>query len=139
MKRLGLIGVSAMLLPLGSGCGGDDALVTPGISAEIRDASTGTPAWYEATLTVRDGDYVETVEGSRKGSEDFRDSGGVVLLWAAEMRPGTYDVTVTHPGYQTWHQEGVRVTTEGSNPFDNSPMTKTVHLVVELEPIDAGS
>lgn len=136
MNKKHLATLLVILLPLLAACGGDQ-LARPGLEVEIRDARTGAPAAYGATMIVRDGSYAETVRGQEFISAEHKDR--MEFLWAAENRPGTYDVTITHPEYQTWHREGIRVEESGdNNPFDSSPLPETVNLVAELQPLDGG-
>lgn len=134
MNKMRLPILLMILLPLLAGCA-EDSLAVPGLVIEIRDASTGAPAAYDATVVVRDGSYADTIRGSDHIIPEHRTQ--VASVWAAENRIGTYDVTILHPEYQTWHQEGIRVAKSGSNsPFDNSPLPKQVHVSAELQPLD---
>jgi hypothetical protein len=55
---------------------------------------------------------------------------------AAFNRPGTYDVTITHPEYQTWRREGVRVRNSGeSSPFHPGQRPETVRILAQLQPL----
>jgi hypothetical protein len=74
------------------------------IIVQIRDAVTGTPLAAGARGAIRDGEYVDSL---RPPSPDA--SGRALALSAGEGRPGTYTVTVVHPGYQTWQQSSVVV------------------------------
>jgi hypothetical protein len=123
-----------MLLAFIAACGGD-AESRPGIVVEIRDAQTGAPAWYDAVVITTDGAYADTVQASLLGfPPSARDS--VVGLWTARDRPGTYDVRITHPGYEPWEREGIRVRRAGGrNPFDGSDVPETVFVVAELQPL----
>lgn len=123
-----------VLLPLLGGCG-MDTLATPALSLEIRDARTGAPAAYGATVIARDGAYADTVQPSKYWSPETGHL--AVLIGVAENRPGTYDVTITHPEYQTWSREGIRVPrSRDRSPFDGSPLPKQVYILVELQPRD---
>lgn len=123
-----------ILLPLLAGCA-EDSIVIPGLRIEIRDARTGAPAAYDATVIVRDGSYVDTLRVAERWPPEQKTQ--VAVVWAAENRTGTYDVTITHPEYQTWHREGIRVARSGtSSPFDNSPLPKQVYVLAELQPLD---
>lgn len=73
-----------------------------GIVVEVRDAVTGAPAATSARLTVRDGEYVETVETPWPATD-------ALILQAAAERRGTYDVTVQKSGYLDWTRADVRV------------------------------
>lgn len=120
------------LLPLLAGCG-EDNMATPALRIEIRDARTGTPV-YDVRVAVRDGAYVDTKLVTNVGGNAVR---SIALM--AENRPGTYDVTITHPAYQTWQRANIRVTTSGfPNPASGSPVPDQVHILAELEPRDGG-
>lgn len=127
--------VSALLalMPLLAACGGDTSS-TFGIMVKIRDARTGTPAWYDATMVTSDGSYADTIRGPLGTPPSHRDS--VMWFGAARDRPGTYTVTITHPEYQTWRREGVRVRRgDGSNPFNGNDVPETVILMADLQPL----
>lgn len=132
MKKTAAFALLA-LMPLLAACGGDTS-GTFGILVQIRDARTGAQAWYDATLVTSDGAYADTIRGSLGFPPLYRDS--VTWLGAARDRPGTYTVTITHPAYQTWRREGIRVRRgAGKNPFDGSDVPETVTFVAELEPL----
>ncbi|CAN5816867.1 hypothetical protein BH23GEM3_BH23GEM3_23000 [soil metagenome] len=137
MNRNYLLVLSLILLSLLTGCA-RDTLVMPALSIEIRDARTGGPAVWEANVVVRDGDYSETIrvwERDRVKPDPINQP--VVLM--AENRPGTYDVTITHPGYRTWHRAGIRVRESGlRNPIGGTALPDQVHILAELERLDEG-
>ena len=55
---------------------------------------------------AREGTYADTLHG-------FADSTGhVASLYGVGERPGTYTVTLEKPGYKTWTQTGVRITSD---------------------------
>jgi hypothetical protein len=131
MKKTAVSALLAMM-PLLAACGGDTES-TFGIMVQIRDAQTGAQAWYDATLVTSDGAYADTIRGSLGFPPSYKDS--VTWLGAARDRPGTYTVTITHPAYQPWRREGVRVRRGGgANPFDGSDVPETVTLIAELQP-----
>jgi hypothetical protein len=76
-----------------------------GIVVDVHDAVTGEPAAFGSRLTVRDRDYVETVDGPPLPEYAF--------LRAAGERPGRYEVTVQKPGYQDWTRGLVWVRHDG--------------------------
>lgn len=137
-KRNDVLTKTKLLLPvllvsLLVGCG-EETMAVPALVVEVRDAATGAPAWYEATVVARDGMYADTIGGPLGIPPE--EAARAMVLGLAENRPGTYELTVTHPRYETWRRTGIRVGTRGTpNPFDGSPMPNQVHLVVELEPL----
>lgn len=131
MGKKYLFALAAALLPLLAGCA-EDSVAVPAIWLEIRDARTGAPAAYDATVIVQDGNWADTVRVAERYPPQER--GRVVTVLAADNRIGTYDVTITHPEYQTWRREGIRVVKSGDgNPFDGTPLPKQVHIVAELQ------
>jgi hypothetical protein len=87
-----------------------------GLAVTVRDQSTALPKAEDATLTLRDGAHVEVVTDSWDGT---------TLVGAGE-RPGTYDVTVEHPGYETWIRAGVEITEDECHVI---PVTITADLI----------
>ena len=67
------------------------------IIVEVFDAMNGESITEGSTMTLRDGDSVET-------------STGVIALLGAYEREGTYYVSVAHPGYHILHRADIRVT-----------------------------
>lgn len=68
-----------------------------GINVSVIDAATGA-AVPNATGTVRDGAYTESLQSFQPGS-----------LFGAFEREGIYDVTVSAPGYAAWQTEDIVV------------------------------
>ena len=86
-------------------------------------AASGPP--ITDTLTkgaVRDGDYIDSLKPIQ-GTV-----GGVISLGAAVNRPGTYDVTVEHPGYAPFEKDSVVV--QG----DSCGIKQSVTVVASLTP-----
>jgi hypothetical protein len=71
---------------------------------------------------VRDGDYVDSLRPVQGAV------GGIVSLGAALNRPGTYDVTVEHPGYLPFEKDSVVVA------GDSCGIKRPVNLVAALVP-----
>ena len=71
---------------------------------------------------VRDGDYVDSLRPIQGAV------GGIVSLGAAVNRPGTYDVTVEHPGYLPFEKDSVVV--QG----DSCGIKQSVTVVASLQP-----
>jgi hypothetical protein len=81
------------------------ASIEPAVVVEIRDARTGAPLASGASGVVAEGTYADSLR-------PYEGAGGTTPSLfsrrAADERPGTYAVTVAHPGYQTWTATGVR-------------------------------
>ena len=95
-----------------------------GLSVEIRDAVSGAPGACGASGTLEEGAYVEALTDAGQ-CRRIPDS---PYLWGAFGRAGTYRVTVTKPGYQTWVQEPVIVAFDGCHVIP-------VVLQANLEPL----
>ena len=98
-----------------------DILIS-GLAVEVRDAGTGLPAAYNATGTIIDGSYKETLEGGMTTTPET-----ALLLVGAWERAGIYDVTVEKPWYRTWSMAHVAVLADECH-------VQTVHLQANLEP-----
>lgn len=86
-------------------------------------AASGPP--ISDTLTkgaVRDGDYIDSLKPIQ-GTV-----GGIISLGAAVNRPGTYDVTVEHPGYLPFEKDSVVV--QG----DSCGIKQSVTVVASMRP-----
>ena len=88
------------------------------VSVQVVDAASGTALAEGSTMTLRDGDYVETT------SESFD---GRTLVGAGE-RAGTYIITVAREGYHSWVLTDVEVTEDECH-------VDPVSLLAELEAI----
>lgn len=73
------------------------------LSVQVHDARTGEPAAIGARGNIRDGTYTDTLTVLGPAT--------MVALDTYE-RAGTYDVTITRPGYRTWTANDVRVTAD---------------------------
>lgn len=82
-----------------------------GINLTVVDGA-GQPV-ANAVAQAREGDYVETLEGTGPG-----------VLFGVFERQGNYDVTVTAPGFKTW-QENVEVDADECHVI---PERRTVQL-----------
>ena len=89
-----------------------------GIEMAVVNANSGVPSASGATMTLREGAYLE----STVGIEDNW------LLLGAPERAGTYIVTVARSGYHSWVQTDVRVTADECH-------VQTVSLRAQLEQI----
>ena len=94
-----------------------------GVSVEVRDAVSGAPGACGASGTLEEGAYVEALTDGGQ----CRRNPDSPYLWGAFARAGTYRVTVSKPGYQTWVQEQVVVTSDGCH-------LQPVFLQANLEP-----
>jgi len=106
-----------------SGCGTTGPIACTeifvyGLSVTVVEEGTGTPLADGATLTLRDGDYVEST------TESFD---GRTMMGAGE-RAGTYVVTVSREGFHTWAATDVVVTADECHVIP-------VALTAELTPI----
>jgi len=70
-----------------------------GVNVEVVDALSGEGIAEGATLTIRDGPYIELVTETLDG----------IVLSGAGERPGHYELGVTRSGYQPWSLTGVIV------------------------------
>lgn len=122
--RCVVVGLAAAVL--GAGCNITEpyactASVEPGIVVEIVDAQTGDPIAASARGLVRDGLFEDSLAPYRFNGEMV-----MVARRAADEREGTYSVFVSHPDYDLWAREGVRVRDGGCH-------VETVTLRAELE------
>ncbi|MEW5929825.1 MAG: hypothetical protein AB1941_20410 [Gemmatimonadota bacterium] len=123
--RTGLVRLAAVaFLPLLAACPQnplDDTACTmearSAVSVEMRDARTGAALTGPATLTVRDGAFVETVEIPAEFS----------TMGVAHERAGVYVVTVRKAGYRDWTRADVAVKRGECH-------VRTAVLRAELEP-----
>lgn len=118
------------LLPLLAGCA-QDTLAAAALRIEIQDAHTGASV-FDVTVVAQDGEYADTaLISSGRVPAPVR---SIALL--AENRSGTYDVTITHPQYRTWHRSGIRVTESGvRSPVSGSGLPDQVYILAKLEPV----
>ena len=75
-----------------------------GLTVKVRDSITDVPAGRQATVVAQDGSYHETLQFL--GAISSTDS---LTFFGAAERAGTYQITVTKSGYQTWTRAGVNV------------------------------
>ena len=73
-----------------------------GISVDVVDSGSGAPLADSATMTLRDGDYVESTTLS---------SDGLTMAGAGE-RAGNYTVIVARPSYHNWVRTEIVVTAD---------------------------
>jgi hypothetical protein len=89
----------------------------PMIVVQVTDASTGQPAAEGAGGSITDGAFTSPLV--RYGTDR--------LAPQATGRPGTYDVVVTRPGFQSWTRSAVHVPAAECG-------TETVYLEAFLVP-----
>jgi len=82
---------------------------------------TGASAATGARVVVRDGAFADSSTSPAPPSGIDVDA-----LGAALERPGSYEVTVSKPGYRDWVRSGVRVTKGECN-------VRTANLVARLQ------
>lgn len=112
------------------GCSGSSVSTSPVCTTELRpavmvyvkDSLTTAGVASGASLVVRDGSFKDSV-AVPNSRPDLNDS----VLGAAVERAGTYQVTVSKPGYATWVQSNVQVTR-------NVCHVNTVKLTALLQP-----
>ena len=90
-------------LVLCSACSGRDLVIcttnfAPAVVVEIHDSTTGVPLAQGARGAVQEGTFIDSLRPRTSTS-----------LQAAGERPGTYTVTVVHPGYVPWLRTDVQV------------------------------
>ncbi len=85
------------------------------LSVQVRDARTGEPAAVGARGSIREGAYTDSLTVV---------SPSAMTAVNTFERPGTYDVTVTKPGYRTWTAEDVRVTADACHVRSRSILAK---------------
>jgi hypothetical protein len=111
----------ALSIALGSGCYDGGTVcnaegVRSNFSVEIRDSLSGAGLAHSALTLVTDGELSDTLLA------------GSAELQSGEVdRPGTYEVTITTAGYQTWQLAGVEVEEVGCH-------LETTHLQALLQP-----
>ena len=94
----------------------------PGLVVYVKDSLTRAGVASGASLVVREGSYKDSVAATNSGPDQDNSP-----LSAAGERSGTYQVTVLKPGYATWLQSNVRVTS-------NECHVNTVNLTALLQP-----
>lgn len=96
--------------------------LVPAVQVEVRSATSGAALATGSTGIVRDGAYVDSLRPSGWHGDTL------VSIGAAPNRPGTYDVTVEHAGYASWHESDVDVIANACG------VGQAVHLEARLEP-----
>jgi hypothetical protein len=101
------------------------AVVRPSLQLDIRDASTGRPAWFGARVAA----FTAGQAVPFKDVTARADSLDQILLTTEFYAPGLFDVIVEKTGYDLWTALNVRV--ESSGP--PCPVTRTVILTARLQ------
>lgn len=96
--------------------------LTPAVRVEVRSATSGAALASGSTGVVQDGTYADSLRPFASHGDTL------VSLGAAPNRPGTYDVTVEHPGYVAWHEADVEVAANACG------VGQPVELVARLQP-----
>jgi hypothetical protein len=94
----------------------------PALAVYVKDSVTRAGVASGASLVVREGSYKDSV-AAPNSRPDLDNS----ALLAAGERAGTYQVSVLKPGYATWVQSDVRVTSTKCH-------VNTVNLTALLQP-----
>jgi hypothetical protein len=81
-----------------------DTGIEPAIDVVIIDAVTGAPLAHDATGIVRAGTFIDSLRPHRGDG-----TGHLISRATTQTPPGTYDVLVTHDGYEPWRLSNVRV------------------------------
>jgi hypothetical protein len=107
------------------GCSGSPSAVCTmefryGLSVYVTDSLTGTAVASGASLVARDGAFKDSV--SHPG--DRPELNPLPLLTAGE-RAGTYQISVSKPGYLPWSRSNVRIT---ANECHVNPVSVTALL-----------
>jgi hypothetical protein len=90
-------------LIVGTSCGTSDPIVctaqfVPGIVVEVLDSATRASLVQDARGAAQDGAFIDSLRPLSP-----------TTFQAAGERPGTYTVTVVHPGYIDWVRPDVQV------------------------------
>jgi hypothetical protein len=81
-------------------------MAVPAISVTVVDSVTGASLSQGTTVRVRDGLFSDSVTVAGSPGDTER-----IAIGLAYERAGTYQVTVSHPGFVDWAVDNVRVTT----------------------------
>lgn len=109
MKKIFLV-VACMPFLLATTCDEDDDVyctqeAKAGLNITVKDAVTSEVLSTGVTVIAQDGDYTETLEA-------FTGDNETTIFIGAWERVGTYTVTVSKVGYQTYTSELIIVTAD---------------------------
>jgi len=80
-------------------------ITKPAVEVEVVNATTGRYLAAEAEAVIKDGEYQDTL---RHGTVTQSEPALIVkTLEGGFGRPGTYDLSIEHPDYQSWTLRGV--------------------------------
>lgn len=106
----------------------------PAVLVEVLDSTTLEPVRGGVRVIARDGALADTADTTDpvefwlpRGAD--RDTVVFSPIGVAYERPGTYDVAVEAPGFETWERTGVRVASGACGP-------ETVELTARLRPTE---
>ena len=121
MKKLILLLCCTPLL-LAMTCENDDPIyctqeAKAGLNVTVLNSQTNTPIVEDVIITAQDGSYQETLEYF---------PGGEFVFSGAYERTGTYTITVTKTGFQTFTSQPITVTKDECLVI---PQQLTVNLV----------
>lgn len=115
---LTLLGVCLMLACSTDDSGGCLENVLPAIVVEIRDSTTSAPLAAGAVALVVDGAFSDTLRLVTPQDSLFREG--------PDERAGTYDLTISHPGYATWTRSNIVVSRDACH-------VRTVQILAFLQ------
>jgi hypothetical protein len=81
------------------------ASVEPAVLVEVLDSTSGDPAAFGATGSLSEGPFLDSLTIPGLG---LYPPESLAYMRGGDERPGTYSVALLKPGYQPWHQSGVR-------------------------------
>jgi hypothetical protein len=120
MKKLILL-LCCTPLFLAISCDNEDIYCTQeakaGLNVTVVNSQTNVPIAEDVTVIAQDGSYLETLEYF---------PGGEFVFSGAFERIGTYIITVTKPGFQTFTTQAITVTKDECHVI---PQQITVNLV----------
>ena len=122
MKKIFLF-LACMPFLISTSCNNDDAAIIctleakAGLNITVKDAATNAVLSDGVTVIAQDGSYTETLQ-SFSGDDIFS-------FFGATERKGTYIITVSKQGYQTFTSEPIVVTADVCHVI---PQDLTVNL-----------
>lgn len=81
------------------------ASVEPAVLVEVLDSVSSEPAAFGATGSLSEGPFLDSLTIPGLG---LYPPESLAYMRGGDERPGTYSVALLKPGYQPWHQSGVR-------------------------------